>query len=233
MVSLAVVIRGVALMIPVLLLGFLFSIHSVDYAPDALKEWADAEIRGAGLAGILLFIAAGAAFTAIGLSRQVFALVGGYVFGVGAGTAYALAGELGGVLLGFLYARFLARDVVARRYPNRVRKIDQFLSEHPFSMTLAVRLFPASNNLVVNLLAGVSNVPPLPFLAASAVGHLPQTLIFALVGSGIARGDLTQGALAAVLFAISVGIGWHLYRRHARGRALVEDLDGAPADERT
>ena len=79
MVSLAVVIRGVALMIPVLLLGFLFSMHSVDYAPDALKEWADAEIRGAGLAGILLFIAAGAAFTAIGLSRQVFALVGGYV----------------------------------------------------------------------------------------------------------------------------------------------------------
>lgn len=229
MMKLGVALRGVALIASLVLLAVLISEYVFEYGPDTIKQWADAEIRGAGLAGVLLFIAADAAFTGIGLPRQVFALVAGYVYGVTAGTAYALVGEMIGVLMGFTYARFVARDLVVRRYPKRVRKVDDFLHEHPFSMTLAVRLFPVGNNLVVNLLAGVSTVQVMPFLAASAVGHLPQTLVFAMVGGGIAQSDLLQGTLAAVLFGISAVIGGHLYSRYRRGRGFFDDNDGVAA----
>jgi uncharacterized membrane protein YdjX (TVP38/TMEM64 family) len=225
-----IIIKGAALILSLVFLAMLINGSDLQYGPEALKRWADAEVRGAGLAGALLFIAVGAAFTGIGLSRQVFAFVAGYIYGVGIGTTYALTAEMAGVVLGFGYARFFARDMIVRRYPNRVRKIDDFLHLHPFSMTLAVRLFPLGHNLVVNLLAGVSKVRALPFLAASAVGHLPQTLVFAMVGGGVAESDMVKGALAAALFALSAGIGMHLYRKYRRGRVFVDEDEGAGLD---
>jgi hypothetical protein len=191
-----IIIKGAALILSLVFLAMLINGSDLQYGPEALKRWADAEVRGAGLAGALLFIAVGAAFT----------------------------------VLGFGYARFFARDMIVRRYPNRVRKIDDFLHLHPFSMTLAVRLFPLGHNLVVNLLAGVSKVRALPFLAASAVGHLPQTLVFAMVGGGVAESDMVKGALAAALFALSAGIGMHLYRKYRRGRVFVDEDEGAGLD---
>jgi uncharacterized membrane protein YdjX (TVP38/TMEM64 family) len=221
------VVRGIFLIGTLALVGVLISEYAFLHGPETLKQWADAEIRGAGATGILVFIAVGAVFTGIGLPRQVFAIAAGYAFGIATGTAFALTAEMVGVLLGFVYARFFARDLVARRYPARIRKVDAFLQTYPFSMTLAVRLFPVGNNLVVNLLAGVSNVRATPFLAASAVGHFPQTLAFAMIGGGIADSDLLQGTLAVALFAISAAIGAHLYGRYRRGRAFYDDEDDA------
>jgi len=80
------------------------------------------------------------------------------------------------------------------------------------------------NNLVLNLLAGVSGLRPLPFLAASALGYLPQTVVFALLGKGVRVDGAWQLALAGVLLALSIGLGLWLMRRH---RQL--DADRAPS----
>lgn len=193
---------------------------------EDLEHWVDAEVRGRGLAGILLFVAAGALFTGVGLSRQVLAFAAGYAFGVAMGSGVALLAEIGGVALAFAYARFVGRDIVARRFPSRVRQVDRFLHANPFMTTLAVRLLPVSNNLVVNLVAGVSSVPAAPFLAASAVGHLPQTVVFALLGSGLATGIYLKSGLAIALLVVSIVMGLVLYRRYRRG----QDFDPSAAD---
>jgi len=65
-----------------------------------------------------------------------------------------------------------------------------------------------------------------PFLAGSAVGYLPQTAVFALLGKGVRVDGAWQIGLAAALFAASVGIGFGLLRRHAAARALESDPDG-------
>ncbi|MGA7979059.1 MAG: VTT domain-containing protein [Chromatiaceae bacterium] len=234
MTKLVAVVRSAFFVSSLVVLGALISEYAFQQGPETIKQWADAEIRGTGATGILLFLTVGAAFTGIGLPRQVFAVAAGYVYGIAAGTALALSAEMLGVLMGFLYARFFARDLVIRRYPARIRKIDDCLRAYPFSMTLAVRLFPVGNNLVVNLLAGVSNMRLMPFMAASAVGHFPQTLVFAMMGGGFAESDLVQGTLALVLFGISAGLGAHLYGRYRRGRAFFDDSEGcgaAPAAE--
>lgn len=223
MARLGVLSRAALVIGSLLLAGLLIHQIAFQHGPETIRLWADAEIRGAGPTGVWVFILAGAAFTGIGLPRQVFAVAAGYVFGVFAGTAYALAAEMLGVLSGFVYARVFTRDLIARRYAARVRRIDDFLAAYPFSMTLAVRLFPVGNNLVVNLLAGVSKVPALPFLAASAVGHLPQTLVFAMIGGGVAERDWVQAVLAALLFGISAVIGGWLCGRYRNGRAFFDD----------
>ena len=73
--------------------------------------------------------------------------------------------------------------------------------------------------------AGRRGGPPAaaaPFLLASAVGYLPQTLVFALLGKGVRVDGAWQLALAAVLFAGSIAIGFWMLRRGRAARAMEE-----------
>lgn len=225
-----VLLRGIVVILTVAAFAAVFREADFAFGPDELKSWVDHKILGHGAAGMLMFVVAGAVFTGIGLSRQILAFVAGYAFGIATGTGLALAGEVGGVMLAFFYARFLGRGFVARKFPRRVRQVDDFLKANPFLMTLSVRLLPVSNNLAVNLVAGVSSVPLVPFFAASAVGHTPQTLVFAMIGSGLTDGLIVKSALAVALFAASVWIGVHLYREFRRGKTFDPEIDEALED---
>jgi uncharacterized membrane protein YdjX (TVP38/TMEM64 family) len=91
------------------------------------------------------------------------------------------------------------------------------LRQNPFSSALALRLLPVGNNLALNLLAGLSGIALWPFLAASALGYLPQTIIFALLGKGVRVDGTWQMVLAAALLLVSVGLGLWLLRRQRAG----------------
>ena len=121
--------------------------------------------------------------------------------------------------------RFLGRDLIAGRFPGKVKRVDDFLSENPFSMTLLIRFLPFGSNLLTNLVAGVASVRGLPYFAGSAIGYVPQTLIFALIGTGIKVAPATNIALAAGLFVLSGVLGVYLYRRHRHGKVLDEELE--------
>ena len=56
------------------------------------------------------------------------------------------------------------------------------LADNAFTVTLIVRLLPVGNNTAFSLLGGVASVRALPFLAGSAIGYVPQTLVFVLLG---------------------------------------------------
>ncbi len=188
-------------------------------------EWVDRTIRDEGVWGELLFLAVGAAVTAAGVPRQTVAFLGGYAFGAALGIALGLAAQLLGCAASYGWARLLGRDWAERRmagrFGHRLRPLRDALAENPFQATLALRLLPVGNNLALNLLAGMAALKPLPFLAGSALGYLPQTVVFALLGKGIRVEGTWQLALAAALLAVSVGLGLWLLRRHRAGRALA------------
>lgn len=193
------------------------------------RAWIDAAVRGQGARGVAVFFLLGAVFTGIGAPRQVLAFLGGYAFGFGLGTLWSTLATLLGCALSFYYARSLARGPIARRFSGRVQRFDTFLARHPFSMILLIRLLPVGSNLVTNLLAGVSSVRTLPFLAGSGVGFIPQNLAFALAGAGSGLGGLGQTGLAIALLIISGAIGIYLYKhvRHppAPDTHIAEALD--------
>ena len=84
-----------------------------------------------------------------------------------------------------------------------------------FSATLTLRLLPVGSNIALNLLAGVSGVAAAPFLAASVLGYVPQTVVFALLGGGVRVSEGAQVALAAGLMVFSVAFGVMLLRRRS------------------
>ncbi len=187
-------------------------------------------VRGAG-AGLLsgapptaqgaaTLLCAGAALSAVGVPRQAVAFAGGYAFGAWPGGALALAAQLLGCALDFWWARLAARDRAAA-LRGRLARLDRALSARPFVSTLTLRLLPVGNNLVLNLLAGASGLRAGPFLAASALGYVPQTAVFALAGSGVHVNRSVQLALGGVLFAASLGLGWFLLRSSRAGAAAA------------
>jgi uncharacterized membrane protein YdjX (TVP38/TMEM64 family) len=187
-------------------------------------DWVDASIRDEGLWGEAVFVAVGAAIIAIGLPRQSIAFLGGYAFGAALGVALSLLAQLVGCVAAYSWARLLGRSWaearMAGRLGPRLRPLRDALVENPFGATLALRLLPVGNNLALNLLAGMIGLRLAPFLAASAIGYLPQTAVFALLGKGIRVEGTWQLGLAAALLLVSVGIGFWLLRRHRAGRAL-------------
>ena len=180
-----------------------------------------------GTVGELLFVAVGGVVTALAVPRHIVSFLGGYAFGLGLGTALALAATELGCVLSFFYARLIGRPLVAKRLGARVQRIDDFLSANPFAMTLLIRLLPVGNNFATSLAAGVSRVPARPFLLGSLVGYLPQTLVFALAGSGVDVGGVWRIAIAAALFLISGVIGAWLYRKYRHGKTLGAEVDEA------
>lgn len=221
--TLPAILKGLGLILSLALIGYLFD--SSDLGNAVNQTWIDTHIRGHGVEGTLLFLAMGALFTAVGLPRQVIAFLAGYAFGLASGTLLGALATLLGSLTTFLYARLFGRSVLRARLGKRAARFDRFIDEYPFSMTLLIRLLPVGSNVLTNLAAGISSARLVPFLAASFVGFLPQTLVFALVGSGINVAPALHLGTAALLFVGSGALGAWLYRRYRRGRDYDEKVD--------
>ena len=204
--------RGLVLMATLLTIGLL--VNQLGLQSLLETQWIDSRIRGQGLTGEALFVAVGAGFTAIGLPRQVISFLAGYAFGFLPGTLWALLATLMGAVGVFYYARFMGRAFLVRRFPHKIKKIDSFLISNTLVMALVLRLSPFTNNLATNLAAGVSAVEPGPFFTGSALGYLPQTMVFALLGSGVNLEAGLRTALSVALLVVSTGLGLWLWRRY-------------------
>lgn len=225
--KLSTLLRGLFVMLTLALC--LYAWDAADLGNVLTNDWIETHIKGQGLGGELLFIALAALATGIGLPRQVVSGLAGYAFGLWIGSLLALLGSLAGCMGSFYYARLLARAPLQRKFSGRVRKLDDFLHDHTFTMTLLVRMLPVGSNVATNLAAGVSSVHARPFFAGSLLGYLPQTVIFALLGSGVAVDPALRISLSVILFVASGLLGVYLYRHFRHGKSLDKELDGEPA----
>ncbi len=177
-----------------------------------------------GAGGAVGLVMAGALLAASGVPRQAVAFAGGLTFGLWEGASLALLAQMLGCALDFWLARGVGRGWAVRHLRGRLARLDGFLAGNPFTATLTLRLLPVGNNLVLNLVAGVSGMKAWPFLAATLLGYLPQTAIFALAGSGVHVGQGVQLGVGAALFVASALLGFVLLKT-ARTPA---DPDRAP-----
>ncbi len=100
------------------------------------EAWIDQEVRGQGMSGELLFIAAGGIVTAPGRAAPCGQLSRRLCFGLGLGTVLALLATELGCLLVFFYGRFVGRPLVSARMSEkmraRVHRIEEFSRRQSF-----------------------------------------------------------------------------------------------------
>lgn len=220
-----VIVRGLVLIGTMVAIGWLFEVVGIRAMLDT--GWVDQAVRGQkGLYGEGLYLLVGAVVVAIGLPRQAVSFGAAYAFGPWMGTALALLATLLGSLATFFYARFIGRDVLTRRFPDKIGKIDAFLAGNEFTMAIVLRLSPVSHNGTANVAAGVSGVRALPFFAGSVIGFLPQTLVFALAGAGFQLDKAVTWTLSVVLFVASTMLGVWLWRRTRAAKGLADEEEG-------
>ena len=220
-----VLLRGLILILTLVAIGFLIEGLGIKDALDT--HWVDAEIRGKGLSGDALFVLMGGIAIAIGLPRQAVCFLGGYAFGFAEGLLWSSLASLLGCMGTFFYARFMGRGFVAARFPDRIARMDSVLAGTTFSMSLLMRLLPVGSNLLTNLAAGVAGVVAVPFFLGSLLGFLPQTAVFALLGSGIQVDPIFRIGASVVLFIASGVIGVWLFQRYRHGRHLDAATEAA------
>jgi uncharacterized membrane protein YdjX (TVP38/TMEM64 family) len=208
-----VIIRSLVMIGLLVALGFLLKSSGLGEIID--KDWIDVHIRNNGLEGQLLYLGAASILVAAGFPRQIVSFLGGYAFGLNFGFVLALAACGIGCTLAW----------VSSKFPRRLEKADQFLSANTFSTTLLIRFMPVGSNLVTNLVAGVSGAKAPAFIGGSTLGYIPQTVIFALLGSGFNLEPEFRITLSVALFLCSIVLGIFLYRKYKRSAVLNADLD--------
>jgi uncharacterized membrane protein YdjX (TVP38/TMEM64 family) len=182
--------------------------------------WVNDQVRDHGVPGLGLFLLVGATLVAVGLPRTAVSYLAGYALGLVEGTALALIASILGSAATFFYARLMGRELVRRRLGARARRVDEFLGRNSFSTIVAIRFLPVGSNLLTNLVAGISAIPAPAFLLGSAVGFVPQTIVFALLGSGVRVDRPLIIGLSVALFVVSALLGAMIYRRR---RAAASD----------
>lgn len=215
--------KGFLVLVSLIAAGFLVKFLQIDAGFS--EVWIDSEIRGSGLQGEFLFVLVGGVFAAIGLPRQAVSFLAGYAFGFVEGTALGLAATALGCAIAFFYARLLGREFVKSRYARRIERVDTFLRDNPFTMTLLIRFLPLGSNLITNLAAGVSSVSALAFITGSVLGYIPQTAVFALLGSGVNVDNKVMLAIGIIGFVVSGVLGVYLYRKYRHGKSIGERIE--------
>ena len=176
-----------------------------------------------GGAAVVLFVAAYGLCTAALVPRPVLNLAAGALFGAPLGTAAAVAGTVLGAGLSFGLGRLLGQDALRPLLRGRwLAAGDRQLSRHGFRSMLVVRLLPGVPFAVSNYGAAVSRMSWVAFLAATALGTVPNTAAYVLAGSR-ASAPTSPVFLAAFGFIAVSGLGAAVvaWRRRARLRQAL------------
>ena len=173
----------------------------------------------------VLFILVYAGLTSVGVPALPLTVAAGVLFGATPGTAFSWVGATLGAAIGYVIARTVAHDTVLRWIKRRRRLVDVIDDTTDFRGMLRLRLIPVLPVGAVSFAAGLAKAPFAPYLAATAVGLLPATIVYSYFAdrlvAGLSGGE--SNALVIVLIASAVLIALSLLPRPGSDRSGRND----------
>lgn len=171
------------------------------------REWLSVDaIRGyagkLGAWGPVVIVAAGIFTPLLFIPRWPVAFVGGLLYGVVWGSIIANIASTIGAWLHFLLARTMLRpmaDKLRRRYGIHAATASR---EKVFTAIFLLRAFPLSNFVATNLLAGALQIRIGTYLAATFLGMIPSTLMYAAWGKLMKKPEPAYFVLAVGILAL-------------------------------
>ena len=188
------------------------------------KNWINLYLQQQGMTGYVCLTLATLVFVFIGGPRQVNGLLFGYLFGALYGLLFAVLVSLAAASVNYWIAQYLLGDWLRSHFSKKINQFHQFCQRKPFYKVLTIRLFPVGSNLLTNVFCGCINIRYASFISASAIGYIPQTLMFSLIGAGINTLNNQLMYLSFVLFGVSMLFTHYLYRDHIKAKlAFLKD----------
>lgn len=160
-------------------LGRVLSLDALKQNRDHLLAFTEANYVSA----VVLFILAYIMVTGLSLPGAVIlTLAGGFLFGSVFGTLFVNLGATTGATLAFLAARYLLRDWVEQKFGKWLGPVQQGFTKNAFSYLITLRLIPLFPFFVVNLVSGLTRMNVGSYVAATALGIIPGSFVYAYAG---------------------------------------------------
>jgi len=164
--------------------GYLFS-QNVDWMNrehlQALLEslqdspWAFVAVCG-------IYVVAGLLFFPVTVLSLAVAMVFGAVWGI----VYGMAGVMLSTAVLFLIGNLMGDKGLRGLAGPRINKIDKKFAENGIFGVAVIRMIPIAPFSLVNLVAGISSIKLMHFLAGTFIGMFPPMIVKAVVGGSIA-----------------------------------------------
>lgn len=177
--------------------------------------------------GVFAFLGAYLIRPLVLFPASVLTIIGGILFGPVAGVVIVVVAANTSALIAFGIGRFLGRPPGADD-EERTARADSFverwrsrLRDNSFETVFAMRLLFLPYDLV-NYVCGALHIRWTPFLLATALGSIPGTISFVLLGASLERIDMGLDGInplaivaSVLIFAISIVISRTIKKRHA------------------
>jgi uncharacterized membrane protein YdjX (TVP38/TMEM64 family) len=131
--------------------------------------------------GYFWFVVAYAALQPFGVPGTVFILAAPLIWPWPVAFALSMVGTMAASVIGFSFARFIARDWLAQRVPARFHAYDEALTRRGFVTVVTLR-FIFWMPQVLHTFLGVSKVPFWTHFWGSVVGYFVPLLLTAYFG---------------------------------------------------
>jgi uncharacterized membrane protein YdjX (TVP38/TMEM64 family) len=160
-------------------LGRFLSLEALKANRDQLLAFTEANYTAA----VVLFIVLYVAVTGLSLPGAVIlTLAGGFVFGTLPATCFVNVGATTGATLAFLAARYVLRDWVEHKFGRWLEPLQQGFAKNAFNYLMTLRLIPLFPFFVVNLVSGLTRMNVGTYVAATALGIIPGSFVYAYAG---------------------------------------------------
>lgn len=195
-------------------------------ATESVQRFVD--VVGSAWWGVLAYVAVYVARPLVLFPASLLTIAGGILFGPVVGVLVVVVAANASAMVAYGVGRLLGRppagerdqaETLARRWATRMR-------EHSFETVLIMRLVLLPYDLV-SYLAGVLRIRWAPFLVATAIGSVPATVAFVLLGASVE--SVEEGpdgfqpwilVASAVLFVASIALSRLLRRPDPAGADL-------------
>lgn len=206
----------------VVLIVLLAGVAALSFAADVTVADIRAWVESGGWAAPAVFVVLYAALTVGLVPGSILTTAAGVLFGAASGTGLALVGATLGATLAFEVARRTGRPAVRRLEAGHVARVDAWLADRGLLAVMSLRLVPLVPFSAANYAAGLTGIARRDYLVGTAIGIVPGTFAYTLLGANLADPtDPVFLAAAAGLVVLAV-LGGVLLRRATTRSAGVD-----------
>jgi uncharacterized membrane protein YdjX (TVP38/TMEM64 family) len=208
----------VALIASCLALAYRFGIFAEVSDPASLAR----TLVAMGVWGYVTFVVAYALLQPFGVPGTVFVVAAPLIWPWPTAFALSMTGTMAASVIGFSFARFVARDWIAARIPARFRKYDVALERNAFRTVFFLRLVFWMPQVLHSFL-GVSKVRFSTHFWGSLLGYIPPLFVVSYLGAEVfdPGGHMKPGAwrimaafaAASLLIAVMLRVSDRCRRR--------------------
>jgi uncharacterized membrane protein YdjX (TVP38/TMEM64 family) len=187
-----------------LLVVILLTLKATDYGEQLslvsiqnMASFLDNKVESHYLASVLLFIGSYILVNLWFPAAALLTLLGGFLYGVLWGSIYVEIATTTCATLAFCTSRNVVGTWIQHKWQKQLQGFNHNMDEYGYEYLLLVRLVPLTPYILVNFLAGLTQMRLKTFIWTTALGSLPGILIFSYAGRQLLNIRSTEQILSS------------------------------------